>query len=574
MTDQANRALSPEEIKPLGAIFINMGIMDANAVDAALRRAAAKRERFGELVVNEGLVTEVELAQALANQRGVDYLALTGFTPDATAVKMLPEKVVRRFLILPIEIRDQRLTLAVYNPIDVEMLDLVGRMLNMPIDIKISPKQQLIDAIDGVFKNRPMDLNVARAPVPPRPSASVGDSSNLRRVAPAAPAEGGSIERLVNKIMERGIAETASDIHIDPAAEDSRVRMRIDGVLHEISRFPQDIHGQVLSRLKVLSGLDIAEKRNAQDGRFAYTAPNVEVDVRISTVPTIRGEKAVMRLLNKRKKSLSLEEVGMDPVLAEKIAILSERPFGVFFVTGPTGSGKTTSLYSMLARMNSVDRNIVTVEDPVEFTFDIINQIQVNERAGITFPTILRSLLRQDPDVMMIGEVRDTETAQIAIQSALTGHLVLSTLHTNGAVSAIPRLLDMKIEPFLLSSSLLAVLAQRLVRKLCTDCKKPNVATEKDSALMGEALLPPGTRIFTPVGCPKCHNSGYKGRVPVFELMEMDETLRTAINVRASETEIMAHLRSVGFRTLREDGARQVWEGNTSVDEVIKATVS
>ncbi|RYZ95235.1 MAG: type II/IV secretion system protein, partial [Proteobacteria bacterium] len=382
-------------------------------------------------------------------------------------------------LILPIEVREGTLVLAVNNPIDVEMLDLVGRVLKMPIHLNISSRPQLIDVIEAAFAGKTaVDTLVenlrrqdTRGKAPRPPGAPL-------RLEPSAGGEA-SIETLVNRFLEQGVRELASDIHIDPATDGSRVRMRIDGILHEMHRYPNELHGAIISRLKVLSGLDIAEKRNAQDGRFQYQFLNHEVDVRISTVPTIRGEKGVLRLLNKRKQTLSLKEVGMPPDLVQEISDLVNRPYGIVFVTGPTGSGKTTSLYSMLQTLNGVERNIVTVEDPVEFTFDLINQIQVNEKAGVTFPNILRSILRQDPDVMMIGEVRDAETASIAVQAALTGHLVLSTLHTNGAVSAISRLVDMKIEPFLLSSSLLAVLAQRLVRRLCLKCRKPKEAEAK-----------------------------------------------------------------------------------------------
>ena len=557
--------------KPLGTIFIEMNLLDQDQVALSLKRADAKKMRFGDFVVQEGLVSEVDLARALARQHEVEYRDLTGFVVSPEALKILPEKVVRRFLILPIEIKDGSLVLAVNNPIDVEMLDLVGRVLKMPIKLNISPRPQLLEVIDGAFDGKTavdaLVQNLRKKET--KPAKPTGPAP--LRLEPGAAGEA-SIESLVNRFLEQGVREIASDIHIDPATDGSRVRMRIDGILHEMHRYPSELHNAIISRLKVLSGLDIAEKRNAQDGRFQYQFLNHEVDVRISTVPTIRGEKAVMRLLNKRKQTLSLEEVGMGPDLVKAITELVNRPYGIVFVTGPTGSGKTTSLYSMLHSLNGVERNIVTVEDPVEFTFDLINQIQVNEKAGVTFPNILRSILRQDPDVMMIGEVRDAETANIAVQAALTGHLVLSTLHTNGAVSAISRLIDMKIEPFLLSSSLLAVLAQRLVRRLCLNCRKEKVADAADSVAIGEGLLPVGTPIFEAGGCEKCHRSGYRGRIPIFELMRIDEWLHTAINERKSEVEMLAHLRDHGFRALREDGARRIREGLSTVDEVLRAT--
>jgi len=559
--------------KPLGTVLLEMGLLNPEQLALSLKRADAKKMRFGDFVVQEGLVTEVDIAKALARQHEIEYRDLTGFVVSPEALKILPEKVVRRFLILPIELRQGTLVLAVNNPIDVEMLDLVGRVLKMPIHLNISPRPQLMDVIESAFEGKTavdtLVQNLRRQEAKGKPGRP--PLPNTLRLEPAAPGEA-SIEALVNRFLEQGVRELASDIHIDPAAEGSRVRMRIDGILHEMHRYPAELHNAIISRMKVLSGLDIAEKRNAQDGRFQYQFLNHEVDVRISMVPTIRGEKAVLRLLNKRKQTLGLEEVGMSPELVAHISELVARPYGIVFVTGPTGSGKTTSLYSMLHTLNGVERNIVTVEDPVEFTFDLINQIQVNEKAGVTFPSILRNILRQDPDVMMIGEVRDAETAQIAVQAALTGHLVLSTLHTNGAVSAISRLIDMKIEPFLLSSSLLAVLAQRLVRRLCLGCRKPKVADARDSLALGEALLPVGTPIFEAGACDKCHQSGYRGRIPIFELMRIDEWLHTAINERKSEVEMLAHLRDTGFRNLREDGVRRIREGLSTVDEVLRAT--
>jgi type IV pilus assembly protein PilB len=336
--------------------------------------------------------------------------------------------------------------------------------------------------------------------------------------------------------------------------------------------YPVGLHPQIISRIKVLAGLDIAEKRNAQDGRFLFRTISHEADIRISTLPTIRGEKAVLRLLNKKRQNMSLGEIGMDAKMAEEIALLTDRPYGIVLLTGPTGSGKTTTLYSMLNLMNGVERNIITVEDPVEITFDVINQVQVNEKAGVTFPGILRNILRQDPDVIMIGEIRDTETADIAIRAALTGHLVLSTLHTNDALGAIARLVDMKVEPFFVSSALLSVVGQRLVRLLCPTCKKPAPISERDRTALGEHLIPPGTVVQSSTGCEACHQTGYHGRVPLFEMMKVDDTIKKAISDRLSDVEILAHMRKKGFKTMRENGIAAIVAGLTSVDEVLKAT--
>lgn len=569
--------IKPEAVferQPLGQILAAMGLLTAEDADAAVKRAEIKRQRLAELLLEEGRISDVDLARAFAMQNEVPFRELNDFEPETETAALLPEKVVRRFLILPVEFRDGRLLLAVYNPIDAEMLDLVSRILKKPVSLVICPRHQLIDAIDRSYRRSSSVEQIvehlrqreADKSIESKPAA---DTHAVQRPQ-ASPSI--SIEALVNKFLEKGMAKQASDIHIDPAENGCRVRMRLDGVLHEVHEYPLDLHAQIISRLKVLSGLDISERRNAQDGRFQFHAGGHGIDIRISTLPTIRGEKAVLRLLNKRRKNLSLSEIGMSESVAEHVSWLVHRPYGIVFVTGPTGSGKTTTMYSMLSLINGVERNIITVEDPVELTFDIIHQVQINEKAGVTYPSILRNILRQDPDVLMIGEVRDSETAEIAIRSALTGHLVLSTLHTNDAVSSISRLVDMKVEPFLLSSSLIGVLAQRLVRKLCVACRKPAVISAKDRAAFGLDAVPENAAVKTPVGCEECHHSGYKGRLPIFEVMKVDAFVRKAIASGLSDVEIMAHLRKNGFRSLREDGLAKVLSGQTSVDEVLKVT--
>jgi type II secretory ATPase GspE/PulE/Tfp pilus assembly ATPase PilB-like protein len=354
-----------------------------------------------------------------------------------------------------------------------------------------------------------------------------------------------------------------------------RVRERVDGILREVSQFPKDLLAAVISRLKIMGNLDIAERRNAQDGRFRYAVNNNNaIDLRLSTLPTVRGEKAVLRILDKSALSMKLEELGMNDVHYKKITQVLSQPHGIILVTGPTGSGKSTTVYSMLNKLNTVERNIITVEDPVEYQFQMINQVQIQPKAGVTFAGVLRNILRQDPDVIMVGEIRDKETAEIAIRAALTGHLVISTLHTNDSVSTVGRLMDMGIEPFLLASSLLAVVSQRLVRLLCPTCRELQKVSEIEAAQLGSPRVTSASSVYGPKGCPRCLNTGFKGRQPIFEMLVPDLRVRKAITDRKSADEIKALLKGTDFTALREDGVAKMLQAKTSLAEVLKATVN
>jgi type IV pilus assembly protein PilB len=382
-----------------------------------------------------------------------------------------------------------------------------------------------------------------------------------------------SIENLVNTFIEKAMQDRASDIHLDPTEKKVRVRNRIDGVLHELYSYPAEIHSTVVSRLKVLAQLDISEKRHPQDGSFQHSRGAITLDIRTSTLPTVYGEKVVLRLLDKEKMKSSLGSIGMSPQMEKEVLQLLQRPYGIIFMTGPTGSGKTTTLYSMLNLIDGTENNIITVEDPVEYKFDVINQVQVNEKAGLNFSSLLRSILRQDPDVVMVGEVRDQETADLAVRAALTGHLVLTTIHTNDSVSTPTRLIDMKIEPFLLASGLTAVLAQRLVRVLCTHCKQAVVVTQEDADLIDSPLIQAGNKVYGPKGCAHCLNTGYLNRIALFELITVNDQIRRMISDHYSEIELKKHLLENGFTTMRQDGINKVLAGVTSLDEVLKATL-
>ena len=379
------------------------------------------------------------------------------------------------------------------------------------------------------------------------------------------------IVRLINALLSQAVREGASDIHIEPFETRSVVRYRIDGVLRDVLEPPQAIHGLVVSRVKIMARLDIAEKRQPQDGRITLRLAGRPVDVRVSTLPTAHGERVVMRLLDKQAGRLTLSAIGMAPETLKKLDDLIHQPHGILLVTGPTGSGKTTTLYAALSQLDTKSHNIMTVEDPIEYDLDGIGQTQVNPKTDLTFARALRAILRQDPDVIMIGEIRDLETAQIAVQASLTGHLVLATLHTNDSVGAVTRLVDMGIEPFLVASSLIGVLAQRLVRRLCPQCRKPRIPDAAERRLLQLAADDART-IYVPGGCSACANTGYQGRTGVFELLTIDDAMRTLIHDGAPEERLREHARANGMRSIREDGLRWVLAGETSIDEVLRVS--
>ena len=558
--------------RKFGDVLLDMKLLTTEEIDAAVARGSIKKMRLGDLLISEGLITPIDLAKVLAAQYELEFLDLDTIALKAELSKIVPEKLARNFLLVPVEFKDGVITLATHDPIQLIKLENLKSRLPGQILLKVSPKSQIESALNRVYTtDQSVDKivkHLAKRQVEKKPPSNViaGGMANFKDAAP-------SIESLVNKFIERAIIDRASDIHIDPAEEKVRVRIRIDGILHELYSFPLELQLSVASRIKVLAHLDISEKRHPQDGGFHHPHGPRPIDIRVSTLPTVHGEKIVLRLLDKNKMKGTLAQIGMGSEIVEEIQGLLHRPYGIMLITGPTGSGKTTTLYSMLNQINGIEKNIITVEDPVEYKFDVINQVQVNEKAGLSFADLLRNILRQDPDVVMIGEVRDQETADIAVRAALTGHLVLSTIHTNDAVSTPTRLIDMGIEPFLLTSALSAVLAQRLVRVLCNHCKKKVPLTEEDRRLLGTTALEAGTLVFEPSGCEKCLHSGYQNRIALFELMVVDEFVRRAIIERKPDDEIYKYLAQNGFVNMRQDGVCKIAAGITSVEEVLKATL-
>jgi general secretion pathway protein E len=483
----------------------------------------------------------------------------------------------KRFQLLPLWIDDQSQTLliGVSNPFSLEGIDAIRHLFDSDIETVIVPSQELLDLTNKVFDRRAAAAQVIdeidEAQVV-NPNAGIDDINiDIIDADEEAP-----IIRLVNAILSQAIKARASDIHIEPFERHISVRFRVDGVLSEILQPPKSFHASVSSRIKVMAGLDIAEKRIPQDGRIKLKVAGKDIDIRLSTLPTAHGERLVMRILDKTAILKDLGHIGMGDFVLDQMNELITRSYGIILVTGPTGSGKTTTLYASLAKINSPVRNIITVEDPVEYQLGGIGQTQVNDKVGLTFAAGLRSILRQDPDVVMIGEIRDHETAEIAIQASLTGHLVFSTLHTNDSAGAVTRLVDMGVEPFLISSSVIGMLAQRLVRTLCVDCKEPVVPTDLELKQLGytrERFLEesPG-HVYEPRGCSECLDSGYRGRTGIYELLPVDDEIRALVMANVDSSTIKKKAIIKGMKTLRDDGTRRIFTGETSISEVLRVT--
>ncbi|QZN84262.1 GspE/PulE family protein [Cellulomonas sp. C5510] len=554
-------------MKQLGEILLDEGLVTEAQLMAALDEQLVRGQSLGRTLVEIGVLTEGQLVAALARQVGMAFVDLDDYPVDRAAVSMVPAALCRRYTVLPVAFQEGALVLATADPGNVVAVDDVRTVSGMTVLPIVATFENLTRAIDrfcradGEMEDLSSAFEEEQAP----------QDVDLSRVGDVVE-DDAPIVRYVNLLVTQAISDRASDIHIEPTEHDLRVRYRIDGVLHEMQRSPKQIQGGVISRVKILSDIDIAERRKPQDGRMSVTHNGRKIDLRVATLPTVWGEKIVMRILDNSTASLDLRDLAF---LEHNYATYREaytKPYGMILVTGPTGSGKSTTLYATLNAVSRPEINVITVEDPVEYRLAGINQVQVNPKAGLTFAGALRSILRSDPDVVLLGEIRDHETAQIAIEAALTGHLVLSTLHTNDAPSAVTRLVEMGIEPFLVGSALDAVVAQRLARRLCEKCKEPYVPTETEliSArfpwVPGEAL----PELFRPEGCVACSRTGYRGRVALHEVMRVTEDIERHAVARSSSAEIAATAREQGMITLRDDGWQKVVLGQTSIEEILR----
>jgi len=544
-------------------------------MEAALREQAATGRSLGDILSELGLVSEEDLIRASAAEAGMEFVDLNEQPLDPEATKLIPESLARRHRVLALGYRGDTPIIGMANPSDVFAVDDLRTLLGTDIQIVVCSAGQIAEYLSRVYRH---DRETTLAAQTAASQTSAGDETKITELTDLhAVVEDAPIVKYVNLILRQALQERASDIHIEPTSDDLRIRFRIDGVLHEVTRSPKAIQGGVTTRLKVMASLDIAEHRVPQDGRITLTAGRREIDLRVATLPTVHGEKIVLRVLDKSSASLQLSQLGFLPTVEKRYEVAYRKAYGTILVTGPTGSGKSTTLYATLNALNSPERNLITVEDPVEYQLRGVSQVQVNPKAGLNFANALRSILRSDPDVVLVGEIRDRETAVIAIEAALTGHLVLSSLHTNDAAGTPMRLVEMGVEAFLVGSALDCVLAQRLTRQLCENCLEDYSPTVEDLELIGftEEDEPPNgkVRFRRAVGCQACSRTGYRGRIALQELLLIDEELERAIIAHASNDDIQHLALEQGMVPLRHDGLRKAALGITSLEEILRVVV-
>ncbi|WP_153724139.1 GspE/PulE family protein [Heliorestis convoluta] len=546
---------------PIGIWLINNGIITQEQLDIALEQQnKSGRGLLGEALVEMGFCSEEDIARAMAARSNVEYVPLNKISYDMTAMATISADAAKRYQALPIAIEHNKLVVAMKNPTDLMIIDDLRVLTGYDIKPVACLDSELQAAIEKYG----------------RTGIDFADDSNPSNEAIMGPGEDTSNRaavQLANLILSQAVSAKASDIHIEPYENSLRIRFRIDGVLHDIMEPPRRLHAGLVSRIKVMAGMDIANKHIPQDGRITLKIDERPIDIRIASLPVSFGERVTMRLLDRTGTMLTLQDLGVAPMVLEQFRQVITLPYGFILVTGPTGSGKSTTLYASLSELDKVEKNIITIEDPIEYRLDGMSQIQLNSRAGLNFASGLRSILRNDPDVIMVGEIRDKETARIAIESSITGHLVFSTLHTNDASGSISRLIEMEVEPFLIASSLACALAQRLARRLCLQCRIPYEAkAEELEQIEGFPLLPgeKSLRLYKPGKCSYCANTGYRGRIGIYELLRISESLRPLILEKTSAQEIRAQAVREGMITLRQDGLHKVRQGLTSLEEILR----
>ncbi len=560
----------------IGEILINEKLLTNEQLQKALEEQKRGGQHLGVVLVKMGLVKETDLATALAKQLGLLYANGVDFLIPATDQKLekiFPVEFAREHAVLPLSKSDNILRVAMADPLDLVTIDSIQQMSRCEVDVIVATRSDILKQLDALYGENTL-LKEAIAASGDRFEKTLEhetdlDTKDIGTETLIAKAEEAPIIRLVDILVRQAIDDRASDIHIEPMKDKANIRYRIDGILYEVSPPPKHLLLPVVSRIKILSGMDIAEKRLPQDGAFSVKYEDRVIDLRVSTMPTIYGEKVVLRILDKGKIELNFRSIGFEAKQLETLESGFSRPYGLVIITGPTGSGKTTTLYAGISFLNNSKKNIMTIEDPVEYKLTGVNQVQIRPEIGLTFASGLRAMLRQDPDIVMVGEIRDLETAQIAIRAALTGHLVLSTLHTNDAVGAIPRLITMGVEPYLVVSSLNLLLAQRLTRKLCQMCKEPYELEKEVMSRYGiHADL-----LYKAKGCDKCSFLGYKGRIAIYETLLVSDTIKQMVLKGSSVEEIRQIAHKEGIVTMRETGMRKVEQGLTTIEEVLQATI-
>jgi len=579
MTEEARGAPPPRLTKTahrrMGDLLVDRGtITQAQLEECLALQKSSPGERLGQILVRKGYAKEEEVMACLAEEYGLPFVRVTGMAIPRNVYEMLPGDFCRRQKVLVIDVESGQgaVTVATSDPANVFLLDEVRRRLGRRVQLAVTAVSDITKTIEELMGNQEEDFHLDELIQDITDDAvevvveSEDEVADLARVAGESP-----VIRLANYLICNAVIEGASDIHIEPGEKKMRIRYRIDGILFEVMSPPQTLHAALISRMKIMANLDISERRLPQDGRIHAIIRHRNVDFRINTLPTTRGEKVVIRILDNRSILIGLERLGFEEDHLRLFKEQIDRPHGIILVTGPTGSGKTTTLYSSLLILNGGELNISTVEDPVEYSLGFANQVQVNERIGFTFGSALRALLRQDPDVIMVGEIRDEETARVSVQAALTGHLVLSTLHTNDAPSSITRLINIGVEPFLISASLNAVLAQRLVRRVCEHCKETFEPSGEVKAALAKSHIEVG-QMFRGKGCDRCRRTGYSGRCGIYEMLPLDMRIKDLVATRPSLAELRRACEESGMVTLREDGIRKMRGGITTLEEVLRAT--
>ncbi|SMB94952.1 type II secretion system protein E (GspE) [Desulfonispora thiosulfatigenes DSM 11270] len=553
-----------EKRKRLGDLLVSAGLILPEQLQDAIKLQKNTGKKLGEILVDENIIDEKDIIKTLEVQLGIPYINLERYYINPEVPRLINENLARRYLLVPVKKSNNKLTVVMADPLNIFAIDDVSIATGLEVIIAISSKQEILNAIDYYYGTESAEKAVADF-------KNQYDIDNLTDINDEVLSEinNAPVVRLVNSIIKQAIKTKASDIHIEPYEKNVRVRFRIDGQLQEIMAPEKSTHSPIITRIKIMGKMNIAEKRVPQDGRLETNVDGRDIDLRISTLPTSYGEKVVMRLLDRSTFLMSKSKIGFSDQNLEIFNRIIQKPSGIILVTGPTGSGKTTTLYSILRELNSEQKNIVTVEDPIEYNLEGINQVQVNLKANLTFANVLRSILRQDPDIIMIGEIRDEKTAQIAIRAAITGHLVLSTMHTNDSPSTVVRLVDMGIRPYLVSSSVFGVISQRLVRKICPECKKSYFPDEIERKLLS---IDEKTPLYKGEGCSYCNYTGYKGRTAVHEIMAVNKEIRLEIDQNKSIDLLKQTAIEQGMIPLKENCIQLVLEGITTVEELINVS--
>ncbi|MGI6086745.1 MAG: type II secretion system ATPase GspE [Kiritimatiellia bacterium] len=554
-------------------ILRDVGLLKLDQIETARDQAAQTHKSTLDVLVDEGVISKMEVLKTVAMQLGMDVIVLAEHDIPNEVIQQVPAEIARRYKVVPVNASDNSLTVALSDPLNIEILDSLRYILKRNVEGVVASDEEIDIALDHYYGRAEKSIEEileqgadSGADMSVNMSETADDASTTDNDAP--------IIKLVSLIILEAQRSRASDIHLEPMEKRFRVRYRIDGVLHEVESPPKRLQPVILSRLKLMAGMKIAEKRVPQDGRIQINVAGEDLDLRVSTVPASHGESIVMRILSKQNLALGLPKLGFFADDQQTFERLIGLPDGIILITGPTGSGKTTTLYACLNHLNRPDRKIITAEDPVEYQIAGINQVQIREDIGLDFPAVLRSMLRQAPNIIMVGEIRDYDTAEIAINASLTGHLVFSTLHTNDAPSAITRLLDIGVKPFLLATSIRATMAQRLVRVICDKCKSPYTPTDQELKILGPAAEQMRqAQLFKGVGCAVCSNSGYRGRKGLYEIFVMNDEVRTMIYEKVSADDLRRRARELGMRSLREDGLRKVVAGITTLEEVLGITM-